>query len=64
MALSFNSDLPIVFAMLASSSLDGGLRAPDGNTRLMGSNSLDKDLDRYAFSNGARLFFKACSGLR
>lgn len=40
------ADLLMVLMMLSSSSLEAGLWPPMGNTRLMGSNKRDRDLDR------------------
>ena len=46
------SYLAIVLMTLLSSSLEGILFAPTGNTRFIGSSNLDNDFDKYAFSNG------------
>lgn len=55
--------LLMVLMMLSSSSVEGGLWPPRGNTRLMGSNRRERDLERQAASYFCSDSFRAISGL-
>ena len=55
--------LEIVFTTLSTSSRVGGLKDPLLNARLIGSNSRDRDFDRYAVSKLPRVRRRACSEL-
>lgn len=59
----YRTCLVMVLMMLSSSSLEGGLWPPMGNTRLIGSNRRERDLERQAASYGCRESFRAFSGL-
>lgn len=50
--------------MLFNSSFDGKVCAPDGNTKLIGSNKRESDLDKYAFSNVINESFSITLGLK
>ena len=58
-----NNYLAIVLVIDITSSSVGALNDPTANTRLIGSKSLESDLDRYAFSKALRQSRNAFSGL-
>ena len=58
------TNLVIVFTMLSTSSTDGGLNDAVLNARLIGSNNLDKDLERYAVSKLDNVSLRAFSELK
>jgi len=58
------SYLIMVLMILSTSCSVGGFWEPVENTRLMGSNNLDNDLDKYAVSNLLSVLRSAFSGLK